>query len=230
MITVCIHQPDFIPWIGFFDRLIRSDILVILDNVQFLRRGWHHRDKIKTAHGPMWLTVPVKKKGRYTQLINQVEIDDSHNWREEHLRSLQTWYGRAPYFSKYFPRLEKIYGMNHRLLVDLNVALLEFLAEAFDIRIRRELASSLDVTGRSTDLLVELVRAVGGDTYLSGLGAKAYLDESKFARAGICVMWQEFEHPVYPQLFGEFIFGLSGLDFLFNCGVECAVILRGEEA
>ena len=226
MTTVCIHQPDFIPWIGFFDRLIKSDIFVILDNVQFLRRGWHNRDKIKTADGWMWLTVPVKKTGRYKQLINEVEIDNSQDWRRKHLRSFQFWYGQAPYFSDYFPGIKKIYDRDYLLLVDLNVALLEFLMDAFDIQGETHFASSLDVTGKSTDLLVNIVGAVGGDIYLSGLGAKDYLDEDRFTQVGIGVIWQEFDHPVYPQLFGEFIPRLSSLDFLFNCGVGCAEILR----
>lgn len=230
MTTVCIHQPDFIPWIGFFDRLIRSDIFVLLDNVQFLRRGWHHRDKIKTANGPMWLTVPVKKKGRYRQLINEVEIDNSRNWRSEHLKSYQTWYGRAPYLSTYFPGIQEIYERDYRLLVDLNVALLEFLMEAFEIQIEACFASSLDVAGKRTDLLVEIVKAVDGNVYLSGLGARAYLDEAKFARAGIQVVWQEFQHPVYPQLYGEFVPYLSSLDFLFNCGEQCKMLLRAQMA
>lgn len=226
MTTVCIHQPDFAPWIGFFDRLIQSDIFVILDDVQFLRRGWHHRDKIKTAHGTMWLTVPVRKKGRYGQRINEVEIDNSRPWREEHLKSLQTWYGRAPYFDRYFPSVREIYERGHRLLIDLNLALLDFLMEAFAIRVRTCLASTLDVTGKRTDRLVAIVKAVGGDVYLSGLGARAYLEEEKFTREGIEVIWQRFEHPVYPQLYGEFIPNLSSLDFLFNCGDRCPEILR----
>ena len=96
---IVIHQPDFIPWIGFFDRLIKSDIFVVLDNVQYIRQGWHHRDKIKTASGSMWLTVPVKKKGRYEQLINEVEIDYSQNWQSKHLKTIHHNYGHAKYFS-----------------------------------------------------------------------------------------------------------------------------------
>ncbi|NOZ28633.1 MAG: WbqC family protein [Chloroflexi bacterium] len=230
MTTVCIHQPDFAPWIGFFDRLIQSDIFVVLDNVQFLRRGWHNRDKIKTAHGTMWLTVPVKKKGRYGQLIREAEIDNTRRWREEHLKSLQTWYGGAPHFDAYFPGVREIYLRNHRLLIDLNMDLLAFLMAAFDIQVEIRKASSLPVTGKRTDLLVEIVKAVGGDVYLSGLGARAYLEEEKFARAGIRVVWQEFEHPVYPQLYGEFIPNLSSLDFLFNCGEQCRAILRRQPA
>ena len=84
MKTVCIHQPDFLPWLGFFDRLTQSDVFVVLDNVQFLRRGWHHRDKIKASNGEMWLTVPVKKSGRYEQLINQTEIENSTHWQDQH--------------------------------------------------------------------------------------------------------------------------------------------------
>ncbi len=226
MTVVCIHQPDFIPWTGFFDRLTRSDVFVALDNVQFLNRGWHNRDKIKTADGVMWLTVPVKKKGRYGQPIDEVEIDHSRKWIPGHLGSLVSWYGRAPYFRTYYPAVRDIYEKKHRLLIDLNMDFLELLTGCFGIEVTAVSASTLGVAGRSTDLLVEIVKAVGGDVYLSGTGARAYLDEAKFSEAGIAVEWQEYKHPVYPQLYGEFIPYLSSIDFLFNCGDRCKAILK----
>jgi hypothetical protein len=226
MTIVCIHQPDFIPWIGFFDRLLKSDIFVVLDNVQLLRRGWHNRDKIKTAKGPMWLTVPINWKGRSNQLINEAEIDNIQNWRRKQLKALDFWYKKAPYFDRYFPQIEKIYSRRHQKLVDLNVDLLNFLSQAFEIEVEVIFASSLNVTAKSTDLMVRIVKAVGGDTYLSGIGAKDYLDEQKFEQARLKVIWQKFEHPVYPQLHGEFIPDLSSIDFLFNCGDKCVNILK----
>ena len=226
MTVVCVHQPDFIPWIGFFHRLLKSNIFVMLDNVQLLRQGWHNRDKIKTASATMWLTVPIKWKGNFKQLINEAEIDNSQSWRQKHLKTLHFWYKKSPYFDTYFPQIEEIYSRGQQKLVELNIDLLEFLLQAFEIEVKTLFASSLNVTGKSTGLMVEIVKAVGGDTYLSGIGAKDYLDVQKFEQVGLKVIWQAFEHPVYPQLHGEFIPNLSSLDFLFNCGDKCPEILR----
>ena len=127
--SVVIHQPDFIPWIGFFERLIRADFYVVLDNVQYIRRGWHHRDRIKTDSGSAWLTVPVKNKGRFEQLINEVEIDDSQNWRSKHLKTLHQNYNKSKYYSSVYPKIEAIYLQNHRLLIDLNIAFINLITK-----------------------------------------------------------------------------------------------------
>ena len=223
MTVVCIHQPDFAPWLGFFDRLKRCDLFIVLDNVQFLRRGWNHRDRIRTADGERWLTVPVLKRGRREQPINQVEIDESTDWRRQHLEILRHAYGRAACFQPHFSAISEIYGRRHGRLIDLNRDLIDSLARRFDAVADTWLASELSVDGRGTGMLVELVRAVGGSTYLTGQGARAYLDESRFAAAGIEIEWQRFEDPAYPQVHGDrFVRGLSGLDRLFNCGAASA--------
>jgi len=222
--VVCIHQPDFAPWLGFFDRLRRCDIFIVLDNVQFLRRGWHHRDRIRTAEGERWLTVPVHKRGRQGQPINRVEIDELTDWRRQHLETLRHAYARAPCFEPHFSAVSEIYGRRHRRLIDFNRDLIDYLAPGFDAVADTRLASELSVAGRGSGMLVALVRAVGGSTYLTGQGAREYLDESRFAAAGIEVEWQRFAHPVYPQVHGDrFVHGLSGLDCLFNCGGTAGV-------
>ena len=223
MTVVYIHQPDFAPWLGFFDRLKRCDVFIVLDNVQFLRRGWHHRDRIRTAGGERWLTVPVLKRGRQEQPINRVEIDESTDWRRQHLEILRHAYARAPCFQPHFSAISEIYGRRHGRLIDLNSDLIDYLARQLDAVADTCLASELSVEGRGIGMLVELVRAVGGSTYLTGQGARAYLDESRFAAAGIEVEWQRFADPAYPQVHGDrFVRGLSGLDRLFNCGAAGA--------
>lgn len=174
----------------------------------------------------MWLTVPIRWKGNFKQLINEAEIDNSQSWRQKHLKTLTFWYKKAPHFDTYFPQIKEIYNRGQQKLVELNVDLLNFLLRAFEIEVETRFASSLRATGKGTDLMIDIIKAVGGDTYLSGLGAKDYLDERKFEQAGLRVIWQAFEHPVYPQLYGEFIPNLSSLDFLFNCCDKCAEILR----
>lgn len=211
---VTIHQPDFLPWLGFFDRWQKSDLYIVLDDVQFLRRGWHHRDKIKTKDGVKWLTVPVLKKGRYQQLIREVQIDNSIDWRGKHLRTIQSNYTKSPNFDCYFQQIEKIYKKKHTLLIDLNMDLLRFVADSFDIVTPVAFASDHHLQSSSTQKLVDLVKSVDGDCYITGLGAKEYLDETLFSVQGIQVVWQEYTHPIYEQLHGPFIPMLSCLDFL----------------
>ena len=211
---VTIHQPDFLPWLGFFDRWEKSDIYIILDDAQFLRRGWHHRDKIKTKEGAKWLTVPVIKKGRYHQLIREVEIDYSTDWRDKHLKTIEMNYKKAPNFEHCFNKLKDIYNKNHLILIDLNINLLQFVAEELGITTSIAFASDYDVQKNSTQRLVDLVKSVSGTEYLTGLGSKDYLDESRFFKENIRVILHEFRHPVYKQLHGEYIPELSSLDYL----------------
>lgn len=228
MTVICIHQPDFLPWLGYFERLIRSDIFVVLDDVQYLRRGWQNRDRIKTDTGTDWLTVPVRKKGRYHQLISDVEIDHSRDWRRKHLSKLRAAYRDTAYFESVFDRLSQIYSQKHELLIELNMDLIGFLTEMLGISVKTILSSELGVEGRSNAMLAEITKHVGGDTYLTGIGAREYLDEEVFAAQGISVQWQKFEHPVYEQPHGAFIPKLSGVDCLFNCGQACGSMLAPE--
>ncbi len=211
---VTIHQPDFLPWLGFFDRWQKSDLYIILDGVQFLRRGWHHRDKIKTREGAMWLTVPVVKKGQYHQLFRDVNIDNDTNWRDKHLKTIELNYKKAPNFELCFEKIREIYDKQHLFLIDLNMELLHFVAVELRITTHFVFASDYKITSTSTQRLIDLVRAVDGTDYLTGLGSKDYLDESLFKKENIIVLWQEFQHPIYSQLHGEFVPMLSCLDYL----------------
>lgn len=210
---VTIHQPDFMPWLGFFDRWRISDLFIVLDDVQFLRRGWHHRDKIKTTTGPSWLTVPVQQKGRYGEPICEVLLD-GNTWKRKHLSAIRAAYGRAPHFAAIFPKLESIYSTPHERLMDLNMDLLRLFATLLGIRTPVVLASANCVQHRGTARLVELCLLHGATTYLTGTGSRAYLEESQFADHNVHVAWQQFEHPVYPQLHGGFVPRLSALDWL----------------
>lgn len=211
---VSIHQPDFLPWLGFFDRWKRSDIYIVLDDVQFLRRGWHHRDRIKTANGPRWLTVPVCKKDKYNQLIKDVKIDNSIKWRRDHLKTIELNYKKAPKFDYCFHKIAEIYNKKHSFLIDFNMDLLKFSVSELRIKAPFEFASSFSINKTGNQRLIELVLAVGGKVYLTGTGSRDYLDEKLFLDAGIKVRWQEYVHPVYEQLHGEFIYSLSSLDYL----------------
>ncbi len=228
MTVVCAHQPDFLPWLGFFQRFRQCDLFVVLDDVQFLRRGWHHRDKIKTASGVQWLTVPVVKRGRYEQTIADVEIDNDTPWVRKHLGTLRAAYGKTAYFDAHFEAITAIYEKNHRHLIDLNMDFIGYLCSVFGVAPEVRMSSTLGTSATSTQRLVEIVTAVGGTKYLSGLGARDYLEEDAFRDAGLGVQWQAFEHPVYAQQFGAFEPGLSAIDALFNVGPGCPDLIAGQ--
>lgn len=206
------------PYLGFFHRLLHADEWVVLDHVQLSKRGWVHRDKIKVPTGEQWITVPVQKIGE-GQTIREAEIGPGDHLAKL-VRVIKSNYQAAPYFADVFVDLEEILLRGHSKLFDLNMALLHQLLRWFDIVVPMRLSSSLQVTTRKSQLNADIVKAVGGDTYLSGTGAKAYHEDGPFLGAGLRVRWHDFRHPTYPQLHGEFVPCLSSVDLLFNCGVE----------
>ncbi|MBT6053524.1 MAG: WbqC family protein [Candidatus Scalindua sp.] len=211
---ITVHQPDFVPWLGFFDRWEKSDLYIVLDDVQFIRRGWYHRDKIKTQNGIKWITVPVHKKGRYHQTIKEVKIDHHENWRQRHLETIQMAYKKAPNFDIVYGRLSEIYNRDHDLLINFNMTLLRLCSKMLGMNTPVVFASEFNVKSTGSRRLVDLVKSVEGKEYLTGSGSKDYLDEELFKQAGINVCWQKFEHPVYKHLHGDFEKKLSVLDFL----------------
>lgn len=212
------HQPEFLPYFGFFDKLSKADIFVIVDNVQYRKKYFQNRNKIKTANGWIWLTVPVITKGRFDQQINEVRINNSLNWEKKHLSSLEMNYKKAPYFEEYYPSIKEIYSRDWELLVDLNETLIRYLVDQLDIEIEVFKGSDLGITGEKTDLLIDICRKTGADKYLQGAGGKDYVEEDKFQKEGLKVLFNEFTHPEYPQLFGDFMANLSVIDLLFNVG------------
>lgn len=218
--TVVIHQPDFLSYLGFFHRLLGADLYVALDHVQFVHsnRGWTHRDRIKTPRGAEWLTVSVRKAPRDTP-INAVELSDT-GWRIQNLNLVRENYREAPYFNEIFAELEALYALPCTRLAEFTMASIDMLLRLFDIPIPRVLSSALQPGGHKNELLVDILRKVGATRYLSGVGARDYFDATPFFEAGIDVVWQDFKHPIYPQLYGEFVPYLSSIDMLFNCGVK----------
>ncbi|HAM35949.1 MAG TPA: hypothetical protein DEB40_10830 [Elusimicrobia bacterium] len=217
--TAVIHQPDFLPYLGFFHRLLQAHLYVILDHVQFVygSRSWTSRDKIKTSQGAKWLTVPIKKCAQATP-IDQVMLSNT-DWRQTHLNLLFENYRSTPFFEEILPHIEALYQFQCERLVDFNLASINMLNHLFGISIPSALSSSLKPAGKSNELLVDILKKVNATTYLSGIGAKAYFDPKPFETAGIRVIWQNFSHPVYLQCHGPFIASLSSIDLLFNCGI-----------
>lgn len=220
--TVVIHQPDFLSYLGFFHRFLHADLYVALDTAQFVTntsRSWQNRDKIKTPQGERWLTVSVEKPSGYAA-IKDVLLSERVDWRKDNLNLLSQNYRKAPFYSEIWPEVEALYAVPARRMMDFTLESIKRLNRLFAIDIPVVLASELDPQGKSNELLVDILKKAGATTYLSGLGAKAYYDPRPFDEAGIAVKWQEFRHPVYPQLHGAFIPGLSSIDLLFNCGIE----------
>lgn len=226
--TVVIHQPDFIPYLGFFHRFLHADFFIALDHVQFVHgnNSWTHRDKIKTAQGEKWLTVSVKKTSMHTP-INEVELSVDTQWKEKNLGLLKENYRKSPYYDEIMPAILNLYSRDFRLLREFNMASIEILMNFFDISIPWDWSSNLSPEGAKNEMLVDILQKVSATHYLSGTGARDYFSPIPFERAGIEVIWQNFIHPEYKQLFGEFIPFLSSIDLLFNHGiVESRKILR----
>jgi len=220
------HQPIFLPWPGFFYKALRADTMVLLDEVQFpLGRGWMNRNRVKSDQGELWLTVPVWKKGKGEQRIRNVEICHETDWRRRHLRSLRQYYTNAPYREDYLPAIESIYTRGHRGLLDFNVDLIRMQWDALGIKCRLVSQSQIGVSGKGTNLLMSICRALNADTYVTLPIVEKYLDTEQFRASGIKPVFARFSPPVYPQLWGGFRYNLSTLDLLLNCGPKALDII-----
>lgn len=220
---VAIHQPDYIPYLGFFQKMLRADIFILYDTAQFSRNGFHNRNRIKTASGVHWLTVPVRRNGLLP--IREVEIADVPTWAEKHLKSLEAAYRRAPYYATYGPEISAILSQEWQRLADLNSELIKQAARWLKIERRIVLASDLPPSTSSdpTEKILCMTAAVGGDTYLSGPAGRNYLDTSKFA--SIRLQFTDFIARPYPQLHGSFVENLSVVDAVLNCGLASRDLL-----
>ena len=223
---VAIHQPQFLPWLGYFDKIIQADVFCYLDNVQYKKNEWQNRNRIKTANGFQWLTVPVRY--RFPQKINEVEINNRINWKRKHLQALVTNYRKAPYFKEYIEIFEQINFRDWHWIYELNIYIIEKMMEVLDLKQKTTvLASELDLSDDPTGRLIDICKAVGGGTYFSGESGADYMNLERFREREINLVFQEFNHPEYPQLFGRFKSHMSIVDLLFNCGPESLRRLRG---
>jgi hypothetical protein len=227
---LAVHQPQYIPWLGYFDKIRKSDAFVFLDKVQYKGREFQNRNKIRTKDGWIWLSVPVVAKGLGRQEIYDVKVDNSFGWQKEHLASLRAWYGRSEFFEKHFPFFEELYGKEWESLSDLSVSIIMYMLKELSISTPLYFESKLDIKSKKTDRIIEICGKLKADTYLSGIGGKEYLEEGRFAEAGLKLAYQEFKHPVYRQQFmkdkDDFIPYMSTLDLLFNEGPRSKELLK----
>jgi hypothetical protein len=225
MKTVVILQPMYLPWLGYFEQIYRSDVFVFYDDVQYEKNSWQNRNKIKTPNGWQWLTVPVSRKNLFGKLIYEVEINNQIPWKRKHLKALQVNYSRSPYFNKYIKYFEKIYSKDWQYLADLNIKLIKTICQILGLKREFIRSRELNIKGEQSERLVKICQSFNADLYFSGQSAKNYLKEDLFFKAGIKVEYQNYKHPQYPQLFGEFIPYLSVIDLLFNCGPKSLKVI-----
>ena len=226
-----ILQPSYIPWRGYFDQINRADVFIFYDDVQYDKHGWRNRNQIKTDQGRQWLTIPVHSGGVVEKSIpiNQVEIDWSKPWNEAHWKAFTFAYKRAPFFQKYAALLESFYQRHDILLADFTIALTIALAIELGISQTRFMRSSeITVTGKKTDRLVQILTQVGASHYLSGPSARDYIENDKFAEAGISLEYIDYNYPEYPQLHPPFDPFVSILDLLFMTGPEASKYIFGK--
>ena len=218
-----ILQPSYIPWRGVFHQIYKADLFLFLDDVQYDTRGWRNRNRVKTSHGSIWLTIPVHKKGAQTEKIpiNAVRIAWDTAWNAQHWKTLQIHYGRAPFFEQYASQLAEFYQRKDTFLADFTIDLTVLLARMLGLENTRFARSSaISAQGSKTERLISLLQAVGADHYITGPAAQDYIDEQLFARAGIHLEYMVYEYPEYPQLYPPFDPQLSILDLLFMTGPE----------
>lgn len=223
---VGILQPGYLPWLGFFEQMNHDDIFVYYDDVQFEKKGWANRNRIKTPNGVLLLTVPVQVKGCYFQEIRETRIDNAVAWQKKHLESIRHSYGKSPYFNEYAPDLFALINRHHEFLLDLDLELLDWFREILGIKTPTVLSSELGVSGKSTERLLAITQHLGGTVCYEGAAGRNYIDPNLFAAASIQLLYQDYKHPVYPQMHGDFVSHLSVVDLLFNCGLESLNIIK----
>jgi hypothetical protein len=224
--TVGILQPGYLPWLGFFEQICRCDVFVLYDDVQFERGSWRNRNRIKTPSGPHWLTVPVLRKGEGFCLIKDVVINSSVPWQKKHIKAIAQHYSKAPFFGHYAEGLFDILNRPWRFLIDLDVELIYWLVTELSIETPIVLSSDLGIPGDNVQRLIGIIHSLGGNHFYEGSAGKNYIDVRLFEKEGIFVTFQEYGHPRYPQLYGDFMSHLSIIDLLFNCGPESLHILK----
>lgn len=224
---VSISQPGYFPWLGFFDRILKSDVVIILDHVQLEKNSFVPRNKIRKSDGWLWLTVPVIKRGRFGNLpINQVEINRDTKWAEKHAKTIKNCYSRAPFFAEHIKEIESILENDWFYMSALLERSIQFLMKKFEIERRMVRSSELRPAGRKADLVVELCQKVGATQYISGPLGRSYLTQDAFLENGIDLLFHDYEHPVYTQTYEGFEPYMSGLDLLLNHGPASVDILK----
>ena len=223
---VAILQPSYLPWLGFFEQMHRSDQFILYDDVQFTRRDWRNRNRVRVLEGSVWLTVPVIQKNKYDQSLLETKIDNSTSWKRKHLETIRCHYSKTPFFDMYFPWCEKVFNSDWNFLLDLSLETIQYLKGELKINTPLLRSSELGDSGNKTERLISICKQLGATQYLSGDSARNYISEKDFSDQGIELEYQEYQHPEYPQRYKGFVPFLSTIDLLFNCGDKSMEFLK----
>lgn len=226
---IAIHQPNYLPYLGFFHKMYRSNVFVILDSAQFVKSGplaWMNRNKIRTPQGWAWLSVPILTKGKFPVTIKDAEIDNRKDWRKKHFKTICLNYKKAAHFDKYINFFEKLFQKEWEKLDTLNEGIIEYLIEQLEIPIKVVKASDLNISAKGSELLINICKQLGANEYIYGKHGADYMELEKFKDNGIKTTTQNFTHPRYKQLYEPFMENMSIIDLLFNEGENSATILR----
>jgi hypothetical protein len=222
--VVTIHQPEYLPWLGFFHKMAHCDVYVILDSVQFTKNNFQNRNRLTDQSGAVfWSTVPIRMGGHIGKRIADMNIDNTQPWQRKTWARIMGAYSRHSYFSVFAPYLEPIFTREYARLVDLNIDLIEFFRQQLTISIPMVRSSTMEVEGSRSELLLSICKKLGATTYLSGPSGRDYLDTTLFSNSGVAIDYHAFKHPTYSAPF--FHPYLSALDLLFNHGPKSREIL-----
>lgn len=222
-------QPAYIPWRGYFHEILKSDVFVFYDDIQYDDRGWRNRNRVKSPTGSRWLTIPVSSKGAQINKIpiNEIRICWDEEWNAKHWNSIKHLYGKAPYFKLYEGLLAEFYIRRPVLLADFTIELTIALANCLGIEGTRFVrSSSLKVDGNKTERLINILQLCGATHYITGPSARAYLEEERFSSAGISLEYMMYNYPAYPQLYPPYDSQVSILDLLFMTGHAAADFIQ----
>ena len=224
---VGIHQPNYLPGVSYFSKIVRSNVFVFLDSVEYSKGGWTNRNRIKSPQGDLMLSVPVRTKGRLHQRISDVQTVSDAEWRKKHLRSLYQSYNKTPYFREIFPILEEAYSQEWHFLAEFNMHIIRKICATLGIEVKFVLSSEIDQENHNkTDRLIFLTKTVGGDTYLSGQGGRKYIQREQFRNNNLDLLFMVFSPVHYTQQFGDFVPNLSIVDLLFNVGLKARAVIE----
>ncbi len=215
MKTVAIHQPYYFPWLGYFEKILKSDVFVFLDDAQYEKNNYYNRNQIKTPQGKMWLTVPVKYKFQIP--LKDIEVDNSKSWQKKHYNSIVSCYAKSRYFEEHRTFLEDIYlNRNWEFLLDLNLFTLNYFLDFLGLKTPIKFSSELGISTTGTQRLVDICKCFDASTYYSGISGSKYMDLDLFKKENIKVNFQNYKYKEYNQLFGEFVPNLSVIDLVVN--------------
>lgn len=223
------HQPAYMPWLGLFDKIAKSDLYCYLDTVQYQKNDFNNRNKIKISTGEMWLTVPVESKNHLEKKVGEIKIVQN-SWQKKHIKSLKNAYQKSPYLNKYISDISEIiqtYSKN--TLGELNLAMLKYFLNKLNIKTKIIVASDYSFQGKKSDLILDICKKIGATEYIFGAQGKNYANIDSFTEGRIKVSFQEYNPPTYPQLYGNFIPNLSIVDLLFNVGDEALIYILKED-